>query len=75
MLAERTANRAIKIMKAEGSLFEKARAQKFFGLTLINKGDKDAGTKLLKSSLATIKKIKMDYEANIIREVLSSRNI
>lgn len=68
---EENFKKSIKMMRGEGSFFETARAQKYFGLALLKKGDAKRGINLLKTSLSTMKKIKMDYEAHVIREILS----
>jgi tetratricopeptide (TPR) repeat protein len=70
--AEASFKKAIKIMHDEGSFFEKARAQKFYGLALLKKGEFESGVRLLKTSLSGMKRLKMIYEANLISETLST---
>ncbi len=72
--SEENFKKSIKMMKEEGALFEAARAQKYFGLALMKKGDPKRGVKLLRASLSTMKKINMDYEVAIIRKLLSEFN-
>ena len=69
--AEEHFKKSIKIMHEEEAFFQKARVKKFYGLALIKKGEAEKGIKFLKSSLTVMKKMKVDYEANAIHDILS----
>jgi predicted ATPase len=69
--AEENFKKAIKVMREGESFFEEARAQKFYGLALIKRGEIEKGIKLLKISLSKMKKLKIKYQVDVIRDILS----
>ena len=69
--AEKNFKKSIKVMREGESFFEEARVQKFYGLALIKKGETEKGIKLLKNSLSKMKKLKMKYQVDVIRAILT----